>query len=356
MKYQYWLDNTGLSNKKKRALLDRFQTAEEVYRQDQKAYGMIEGWKAEDTEKIGHKKKSWDIEREYEILKKKGIRICVQGQKDYPQRLEHLGNPPFALYYIGKLPDQSPGAAIVGARRCSEYGYYMAGKIAEALAGSAVSVISGLAEGIDAAGHSGAVRAGGRTYAVLGCGVDVCYPKKNRELYEQICQEGGILSEFPPGTTPRPGYFPVRNRIISGLADIVIVVEAKKRSGSLITADYALEQGKDVYALPGRVTDALSYGCNHLIDQGAGVILSVENLLEQLHLEKISEEKIPKNPKLCLAKEESMVYSCLSVETKSIEQIAEESSLGIARTAGILIKLAGRGLVKESFRRYCIEK
>lgn len=352
MKYEYWLDHTGVSNAKKRALKEKFGSAENVYRGEKRDYAKIIGWKEEDTERMEERKKGWDVEKEYDSLRKKEIDFVTWNEKDYPEKLGYIDNPPFGIYYKGKLPKQEVCAAIVGARRCSEYGYYMAKKLAKALAGSGVSVISGLAEGIDAGGHTGALEGGGRTYAVLGCGVDICYPKKNQELYDKIPENGGILSEFLPGTEPRPGYFPVRNRVISGLADVVIVIEAKKRSGSLITADYALDQGKEVYALPGRVTDALSYGCNRLISEGAGMILSVESFLEQLHLKNPDGKKIDKNLKLCLAKEESMVYSCLGMETKCMEQIAEETSLGEARTAGILMKLAGMGLVKESFWNY----
>ena len=165
---------------------------------------------------------------------------------------------------------------------CSEYGRYAAAQYAAALSGAGVNVISGLARGIDGISQEAALRAGGKTYAVLGCGADICYPVENRKIYDKIPGQGGILSEFPPGTSPKSIFFPMRNRIISGLSDMVLVVEARKKSGTLITVDMALEQGKEVFVVPGRVTDALSSGCNELIRQGAGVAGSPAVLLEEL--------------------------------------------------------------------------
>lgn len=356
MRYDYWLDNTGLSNQKKREALRQCRSAKEVYELSKKQYEELENWTKQDIKRVELSKQSWKIDEEWEKLQesKTGFLTCCH--KDYPIKLKETDDPPFALYYEGRLPDKEPLAAIVGARRCSEYGYYMAKRIGEALGRNGISVISGMAEGIDSAGHIGAIEGGGTTYAVFGCGTDICYPKKNQNLYEKIKTEGGILSELRPKTQPRPYFFPARNRIISGLADVVIIIEAKKKSGSLITADYALEQGKEIYALPGRVTDALSYGCNDLIAQGAGMILSVEDFLKELGIIKNQKEKIDKKQKLRLAKEESLVYSCLSIQAKSMNQIVEETSLEISKVAGVLLHLQSLGIVKESFRNYYIEE
>ena len=204
----------------------------------------------------------------------------------YPARFEGLSNMPEELYVMGSLPDENaPAVAIVGARMCSRYGHNIAFTFGKKLAEHGVSVISGMALGIDGAAQEGALSGGGKTYAVLGCGVDVCYPRSNKMLYDRIPERGGILSEFPPGTQPLPYNFPLRNRLISALADVVIVVEARKKSGSLITVDYALEQGRSVYAVPGRVGDALSDGCNYLIAQGAGIAWSVEAIIEELSMQ-----------------------------------------------------------------------
>mgnify|MGYP000797206482 CR=1 FL=1 len=188
---------------------------------------------------------------------------------------------------VGSFPDDAkPTAAIVGARLCSPYGRIQAFNYGKFLSEHGVQVISGMAAGIDAEGHKGALEGGTPTFAVLGNGVDICYPSSSRGIYRRIPEKnGGIISEYEPGTKGRAYYFPARNRIISGLSDAVLVMEARVRSGSLITADMALEQGKDVYALPGPLDSPLSAGCNHLIQQGAGILLNPKNLLEEWGIE-----------------------------------------------------------------------
>ena len=200
----------------------------------------------------------------------------------YPERLKELPFMPKVLYYRGELPDDGPAAAIVGARRCTPYGRHQAAYFAQVLAANGVRIISGMALGIDEAAQRAALEAGGLSFAVLGSGADICYPPSNRDLYDKLLKQGGILSEFEPGEKPLPWHFPVRNRVISGLSDVVIVIEARPDSGSLITADLALEQGRSVYALPGRVTDAYSEGCNALIAQGASAALSPQMILDEL--------------------------------------------------------------------------
>ncbi len=202
---------------------------------------------------------------------------------DYPRRMKELGRMPRTLYLMGRLPDDDrPSAAVVGARMCSGYGRDAAYRIGFFLAEHGVQVVSGLAVGVDGTAQQGALDAGGDVFAVLASGPDVCYPITNYPVYEGILKQGGVVSEHPPGTRPLAPYFPSRNRIISALADIVIVVEARERSGSLITVDFALEQGRTVLAVPGRFTDPLSDGCNRLIAQGAGIICSPGTILEEL--------------------------------------------------------------------------
>ena len=199
-----------------------------------------------------------------------------RGQEGYPERLMPFADMPSRLFVRGALPaDEQKTAAIVGARICTAYGKSQAAFFAQVLAANGVAVISGMACGIDAAAHEGALRGKGKTFAVLGCGVDICYPKQNYSLMRRMLENGGgVLSEFPPGAEPLPWHFPIRNRVISALADVVLVIEAKEKSGSLITADYALEQGKTVFALPGRTTDATSRGCNRLIADGAAALIT----------------------------------------------------------------------------------
>ena len=210
-------------------------------------------------------------------MAERGIFFLSREEQLFPQRLTAIPDAPYSLYVKGTIPQEwnNKTVAIVGARRCSAYGRSVAEKIAGRLAASGAWVISGMASGVDGSGHTGALRKNGYTCAVLGCGADICYPKSNSRIYQEILEKNGaIISEYPPGTNPSAPLFPARNRIIAGLADVVVIVEAKIKSGSLITADYALEQGKDIYAVPGRMYDALSEGCNNLIRQGAGIILT----------------------------------------------------------------------------------
>ena len=227
-------------------------------------------------------------------------------------------------------------------------------QIAYYLGQNHIGVISGMARGVDAHGHWGAIEGGGRTYAVLGCGIDICYPASNYELYGQIAAQGGVMSEYPPGTEPNPGLFPMRNRIISGVSDIVVVVEAKVKSGSLITADYALEQGKDIYAVPGRISDSLSGGCNRLIRQGAGMILSAEDFVRDLDVfvEKLStKDTFAKN---ALEKEELLVYSVLDLQPKNMEELMKATDMSVTQLTGILSTLLSKGFAEEVFKNYYI--
>ena len=208
----------------------------------------------------------------------------IRRNSDYfPLRFEGLSDVPQGLYYIGSLPDDNtPSVAVVGARSCSSYGRKTAFALGKFLAEHGVQVISGMAMGIDSSAQEGALAAGGKTFAVLGCGVDICYPRTSYAVYDALAVRGGIIAEVEPSTKPLAYNFPRRNRIISALSDIVIVVEAREKSGSLITVDCALEQGRTVYAVPGRLGDRLSDGCNYLIAQGAGILWSFEAVMEEL--------------------------------------------------------------------------
>ena len=213
------------------------------------------------------------------------MRLIHRGSAEYPGKMQELSGMPETLYAIGSLPDpDTPSVAIVGARLCSSYGRETALMFGRALAEKGVQIISGMAAGIDGSAQEGALSGGGKSFAVLAGGADVCYPRAHTTLYNQLKKQGGVLSEQPPGTPPKPYYFPSRNRLISALSDIVLVVEARARSGSLITVDFALTQGKTVFAVPGRVGDPLSDGCNYLIAQGAGIAYSPDAILSELKL------------------------------------------------------------------------
>ena len=357
MKYRYWLSRLkGVSGPKKIKLTEQYKSAEAIYYIEETELKKCEILTDENIKALYDDKKSTDIDKIYDEFKSKGIRLITYDMKEYPSRLKNIPDPPYALYVKGNMPDENKkSAAIVGARMCSNYGETYALKYGEFLAGCDVQVISGLANGIDGFGHRGCLNGGGRTFAVVGGGPDVCYPKKNEGLYNDILSHGGgIISEYLPGTAPVPRNFPARNRIISGLSDVVFVMEAKIRSGSLITADMALEQGKDVYALPGNVDNAISEGCNRLIYQGAGILLSEKQLTEELgYLSTKLGEKTVKNEK-CLENEEKLLYSRLTLYPKCISCLIEETGIEADIAVRSLVSLQIKGLIKESSRNYYV--
>lgn len=377
-KYAYWLLGIkGCTPRVQRRLFAVCRSAEEVYSLSSAALEKIPGLMHKDIQRIIESKKAWDIDGEWHSLMRSGIHFASMEQGEYPQQLRELPDAPYGIFYRGKLP--TPGefrVAVVGARMCSEYGRTIAREIARELALHDVSVVSGMARGIDAAGHRGALDSGGDTYAVFGCGVDICYPNYHRQLYYEIEQHGGLLSEYLPGTRPLAAYFPQRNRLISVLSDVVLIIEAKEQSGSLITADFALEQGRDVYALPGRVTDALSGGCNRLIAQGAGIILSVEDCLVELALTAVRKKEMVKNDssektdtskpgleaescenfdalhKFSLEKDEQLVYGCLGLLPTGMEELLEITGLEISALSQILAALLQKNRIEEVFKNH----
>ena len=292
-----------------------------------------------------------------ELNQKISIRYLSEKTEEYPDRLRNIINQPEGLYVLGQLPEKGEKiVAIVGARECSYYGESAARYFAGQLADAGVGIISGMARGIDAAAHQGALEAGGKTYAVLGCGVDICYPKSNRELYAKICVQGGIISEYSEGTPPLAFHFPMRNRIISALSDAVLIVEARKKSGSLITAELALEQGKDVYAVPGGIFDPLSEGCNHLIAQGAAIAFRPEDILTDMGIfTKNSEKKKEKN-NFSLATREKLVYSHLCLLPKSVDALGREVEMPVEELLPILLELEMGGYAREVAKNHFIKE
>lgn len=286
------------------------------------------------------------------------IRQISRKSAEYPQKLNNYPKMPEILFAKGNLPDaKKPTAAIVGARACSPYGRIQAFRYAKILSSAGVQIISGMAYGIDAEAHKGALEGGTPTYAVLAGGVDICYPSGNRPLYARILREnGGILSEQPPGMRARNYFFPARNRIISGLADLVLIVEAREKSGSLITAQWALDQGKIVYAVPGPVNEALSMGCHKLIYDGAGIAYSPEILLRELGLNCENKVKSPEKNDLGLASDLKLVYSCLDLRPKSTDFLIQKTGLPPEKIGSLLLELKLSGLVREIGRHYYIKE
>ncbi len=292
--YAHWLFNlNGFGNGTIDKLLSTGLTCSDIYESEGREFKGILTSKQIKT--FDETKRIWDFEKEAKKLQDKRISFIPRIDDRFPEKLKNIPNAPFALYIKGELPDPGkPSVAIIGARMCSEYGRYMARNFGRGLALAGVQVISGMARGIDGVSQKAALAAGGKSFGIVGSGVDVCYPEENKDIYEELCCNGGVISEFPPGTMPKASFFPMRNRIISGLADIVLVIEAREKSGTQITVDTALEQGREVLAVPGRATDRLSDGCNLMISQGAGVALDVQDVLDRIHTirNEIEEQKL----------------------------------------------------------------
>lgn len=305
---------------------------------------------------VNARKERENFYKEYCRLEKKGIRFITMEDNLFPKKLFNIYAAPTALYVKGSLPDSGKkSVAIVGSRACTAYGSGFAKHIAGILSKHDVELISGMAVGIDSYVHRGALEAGGaKNFAILACGADICYPQDNFDIYMKLSQEefGGIISETPPGSPALKRSFPMRNRIISGLADILIVAEAGKRSGSLITAEHALEQGRDIMVLPGRITDGASAGCNRLIAGGADIITSVEEVLEKILKDKDYICNFAKKNINPLADTEKKVYSCLDLSPKHLEDIAKMSAMPIRELMTVLFQLEIRGYVRQVSGNY----
>lgn len=356
--FDIWLAGIQkLSAKKKKMLIKRLKTAENVYYIEEIQLQELPFLTDRERRVLQEAKRESDPSKVAEEMKEKGVRCVLWSDEDYPVQLLELTDYPYALFVKGSLPDPlSKKAAIVGSRRCTPYGEKYAVEYGKALAECKVEIISGLARGIDGMGQRGALMGRGRTFAVLGSGPDVCYPREHIGLYMDILEQGGgILSEYPPGTPPLPQHFPARNRILSGLSEAVLVMEAGEKSGSLITVDMALEQGKDIYALPGPVNSVLSYGCNRLIQQGAGILLSPENLLEEWSLTRYGIQEKPDKNKKALACMEKLVYDSLSLFPKNLEQLSQETHMKAQEVMRLLVSLELQGYIREVSKNYYIQ-
>jgi len=287
------------------------------------------------------------LEKIRENIQSSGITVLTWEDETYPRRLRDLSQSPPVLYIRGELTPQDDWAvAIVGTRRITGYGHQVTERITTKLVHAGITIVSGLARGVDGVAHKAAIEAGGRTLAVLGCGVDKIYPPEHRALYEKIIQNGAIISDYPPGTPPEASNFPPRNRIISGLSRATVVVEAGNRSGALITAEFAAEQGREVFAVPGSVLSPQSRGTNNLIQQGARVLLTPQDILETLDLTRIVEQNdarivLPANAT------ESSLYNILSHEPKHVDEIRNETNFSIELVSSTLALMELKGMVRQ---------
>lgn len=356
MKYEYWFANIqGISCRKKQQIRTCVKSMEELYNIEETALKKLE-IEEECCHKILQSVKEWKLEEEYEKLQKQNVKFYTIDNPDYPEKLRNITSPPYALYVKGALPKEDVmSVAIVGARQCSHYGEEMARRYAREIADAGLQIISGMARGIDGISQRTAISSGGASFGVLGCGVDICYPREHFALYKELEKRGGLISEQPLGMQPLPQFFPARNRIISGLADVVLVMEAKEKSGSLITADMALEQGKDVYALPGPADSRLSLGCHNLIRQGAGILLSPKELLSELGI--FYKEKLKKSTenKILLETPEKLVYSCLDFHPKSLGELLTATNQPLSALMGALVSLELKGYIREISKNYYVK-
>ena len=350
----YWLAlslTPGVGSIFIKRLLDRFQTPEAVFRAPMKELLEIEGLGEKVAREIQRGPLEKVVEKELVLLKEAGGKMITLRDEDYPMRLKDIYDPPALLYVRGELRREDELAiAIVGSRKTSPYGRWFTEKIGQDLARHGVTVVSGMARGIDSVAHMGALQGGGRTIAVLGCGVDVIYPSENRNLFHQIIEHGAVLSEFPMGSPPEGGHFPRRNRIISGLSIGVVIVQASAESGSLITAGYALEQGREVFAVPGNVGAEGSRGTNQLIKEGAKMVESTEDILEEILPQwKREKEMLPKaeTPLPDLSEEEMLLYRLLGESPLHIDAIIRESQLDPGRVSSLLLNLELKGLISQ---------
>lgn len=353
--YLYWLCHVsviGAVSIKK--LHDYMGSYKRIYNIEGKELQRLGLLKQSDVSVFEESKSNIDFyRRQLAELELQGINFITSDEAGYPKRLLEIYGYPVGIFFRGRLPDEErPSAAIIGARDCTNYGKQMATYLARELSASGVQIISGLALGIDGAGHKGALESGGDTYGILGCGINICYPRENYDLFEQMQKRGGVISEFVPDEAPKPRNFPMRNRIISGLSDVILVIEAREKSGSLITANLGLEQGKEIFALPGRVTDSLSAGCNQLISDGAEVILNPDSVLGYFKLQNSKILRVHEKNKNGLAKKEKMVYSCLDLQPKYFEEIVSLSGLSVSECMSALLELELNGLILQTSHQY----
>lgn len=358
--YWYWINNIpGIGRMTIHRLLDAFKEPEKIYLAGEREIkhflqrdAQLEAFLASRKENV--------IRKGYQSLEEKKIRFLHPDSGDYPEMLRNIPDPPTGLYLKGELPPKNRKAiAVIGARQCTRYGTEMARFFGRELSLSGISIVSGLARGIDGMAHAGALEADGYTLGVLGCGIDRVYPEENYQLFMKMENRGGILSESNLGIAPVAGLFPQRNRLIAGLADGILVVEAMEKSGTFITVDQGLEQGKEIFAIPGRILDDRSAGCNNLIKLGAHIVTEVADILEVLH---INYKQVPKRntfsqheknlKKNLLAPVEKMVYSCLRIEPKYLDEIIEEVRIAPQEVCMALNHMVITGVIVETARNY----
>ena len=330
-------------------LLEVFGKPEEIFSAKYEHLASIFGIGSQIAASIVSFKKE-NIEKELFSSEKLGIKILTLNDDDYPKNLRQIPGPPIVLYVLGNITAQDNLAiGIVGSRRASLYGLSSAEKFAAQLCAQGITIVSGMARGVDTYAHRGVLKAKGRTIAVMGSGFNYIYPAENADLAKEISSSGAVISEFSMDTKPLPGNFPRRNRLISGLSLGVLITEAAKNSGALITADFALEQGREVFALPGRIDSTGSMGANALLKQGAKLVTCCDDILEELNLTTLSREKIEpvvNEQKIVCGKEESRLYEYITQQPVAIDDLVQKSSLSSSQVLSLILKLQFKKLIK----------
>jgi DNA processing protein len=331
-------------------LVDRFGTLDRALVAREADLRSVEGIGPELARKLSSWETTAPVEKERNWAAELGLQVVTPADASYPASLREIYDPPLVLYIKGKIPETWPrGVAVVGSRETSHYGLENAKKLGYQIAYAGVPVISGLARGIDTAAHLGALAAKGTTWAVLGCGLDQMYPPENDSLAAKIVESGGcLISELPLGTAPDKSTFPMRNRIVSGLGFGTLVIEAGRRSGALITARQALDQGRQVFAVPGRIDNPLAQGCHQLIKEGAKLVEGVEDILNELEFlipreSVVTPRALPEN----LSAEESAIYAAIELDETPIDAITQATGLPSGTVSSSLLRLEMRKLVKQ---------
>lgn len=349
--YAYWLvTRQGIGYQKRQYLLQHYSSVKDIYEADYVDLEKVSLFRSGDLSKLRNKPKPEQLLEDLDQLWQRGIHFCWQGEECYPEKLRHIDDPPFAIFYRGNLPrEDRPIVAIVGGRNTSYEGREIARNFGRQLAENGIQVVSGLARGIDIAAQRGTLELpGGQTYAVLGTGIDQCYPRQHIEEYMQMQNKGGVLSEYAPGTYGHPGNFVKRNRIISGLADGVLVIEARKGSGSLITATYALEQGKEIFVVPGSIVNRMYEGGNELLKSGGMVVTNARDVMDGLGIfvdTDLSAQK--KKNKVMLETAEKIVYAMLGFDGIHISEIVAKTGLAVPKVIEIVLSLENKGLIAD---------
>lgn len=340
----------GLGNVTCRNLLEHFGTAESIFAASQKDLAQVEGLGPQAAQALRQFRPGDAIDREIERIEAAGLQAVTYASPRYPQNLKRIYDPPPLLYCKGSLtPKDGAALAVVGSRSASEYGRRVAADMCRELALAGLTVVSGMARGIDAEAHGAALAARGRTIAVLGCGADIVYPRENKRLYERIAENGAVVSEYGPGVKPNAYNFPARNRIISGLALGVLVVEAGMKSGSLITARTALDQGREVFAVPGSIYSFKTKGAHSLIRGGAKLVERAADIFEELQpgaVHRPQPEPVAGQVSR-LEHEQQLLYGLLQESPVHIDDLIVQAQLPAARLSSLLLELELSGLVRQ---------